>query len=61
MMFTDHEAAVEEADYLANKERGEVVVATNKDAKCLWVISAKQLNNIAYKQMEVLERFRPWI
>tara|TARA_R110002153_G_scaffold62147_4_gene167246 strand:+ start:1993 stop:2178 length:186 start_codon:yes stop_codon:yes gene_type:complete len=61
MMFTDHGAAVEEADYLANKDGSEVVVVTNEDAECLWVISAKQLNKIAYKNMEVLERFKPWV
>jgi hypothetical protein len=60
MMFTDHGSAVEEADYLANKERSEMVVVTNKEAKNVWVISSKQLNNSAYRKMEVLERFRPW-
>jgi len=60
-MFTDHGAAVEEADYLANKYRKEMVVVTNGEAGSLWVISTKQMNTVSYKQMEVLERFKPWV
>ena len=61
MMFTDHESAVEEADYLASKHHKDMVIVTNKEAKSLWVISAKQLNAVAYENMEVLERFKPWV
>ena len=58
-MFTDHEAAIEEADFLANTEHDEIVIITNKEAKNVWVISSKKLSHLAYRHMRVLERFKP--
>tara|TARA_R100000935_G_scaffold52301_1_gene79389 strand:- start:778 stop:954 length:177 start_codon:yes stop_codon:yes gene_type:complete len=55
MMFTDQEAAVEEAHFL--QETNDTVIVTNEEAEKLWVISAKQLNSPSYRQMRVLERF----
>ena len=56
MMFTDHEAAVEEAHFL--QDTNDIVIVTNDEADKLWVLSAKQLNSPAYNEMRVLERFK---
>ena len=56
MMFTDHEAAVEEAHFL--QDTNDIVIVTNDQGQKLWVLSSKQLNSPAYNEMRVLERFK---